>query len=102
MAEQEVNTIAHLLEMEQKASALTLKAQEDADKIIALAKAQADSEFKAQYEKIINDCEQSYNQKISELQAKKESEISSYKNQIKSSKLDNTAFNSFLDSVLFA
>lgn len=102
MAEIEVNTIAHLLEMEQKASAMTLKAREDADKKIALAKAQADSEFKTQYEKIISGCEKSYAEKSSALENEKQQKISEYKSKITASAEDKAAFASYLDSVLFA
>ena len=102
MAEQEISTIKHLLEMEEKASALTLQAQEDADKKIAMAKAQADSDFKSQYEKIISECEANFNEKSSLLEKNKDSELSSYKQKISSVPIDSAAFKSFLDSVLFA
>ena len=102
MAEKEVNTIAHLLEMEQKASELTLKAQEDADKKIAAAKAQADANFKEQYEKIVAECEKSYSEKSAQIKQKSDEEIASYKSKISASSKDKAAFNSFLDSVLFA
>jgi vacuolar-type H+-ATPase subunit H len=88
--------------MEQKASALTIKAQEDADKKIAQAKLQADTEFKSQYEKIVSDFEKSYLKKTSELESKKESDLASFKSKISASELDKKSFNSFLDSVLFA
>ena len=53
MSEKEVNTITHLLEVEQKAAELTSQAQLDADKKITTAKARADSQFKSEYEKIV-------------------------------------------------
>jgi len=102
MAEKEVNTIAHLLEVEQKATELTSQAQIDADKKIAAAKSQADPEFKLQYEKIVSECEKSYGEKCSALDSKRDSELSSYKNTISASSIDKAAFNSFLDSLLFA
>lgn len=102
MAEKEVNTITHLLEMEQRASAMTLKAQEDADKKIAAAKAQADSEFKSQYEKIVETEEQSYNQKISALESEKAQKIAGYREKIMAVPQDKPSFNSYLDSILLA
>ncbi|MCR4821790.1 MAG: hypothetical protein K5873_02825 [Treponema sp.] len=101
MSEKEVNTISHLLEVEQRATELTSQAQLDADKKIAAAKAQADSAFKAEYDKIISDCENNYAEKTSALKAQKEENISSYKNKISSAPLDKSAFNSFLDSIFF-
>lgn len=100
MSEKEVNTISHLLEVEQKATELTSQAQLDADKKIAQAKAQADSQFKSEYEKIVAECEQNYARQTSSLDDKNLEEISSYKSKISESALDVKAFNSFLDSVL--
>lgn len=100
MSEKEVNTISHLLEVEQKATELTSQARQDADKKIAGAKAQADSLFKSEYEKIIADCEHDYAQKKASLDDKNQKEISSFKAKISESLLDVKAFNSFLDSVL--
>ena len=81
---------------------MTLKAQEDADKKIAQAKAQADSEFKAQYEQIVTSQESAFNSKIAALQSGKEQKISEYKSKITASPQDKAAFNSYLDSVLLA
>lgn len=102
MSDKEVNTISHLLEVEQNASTLTLKAQEDADKKIAATKLQADSEFQNQYTKIVSDYEKSFESKKSELEASKKQKISDYKEKISSASTDKNAFNSYLDSLLFA
>ena len=102
MAEKEVNTIAHLLEVELRANELTSQAQADADKKIAAAKSQADSQFKTQYEKLVTECENSYNEKSSALEKHNSEEIASYKSKITASTLDKQAFNSFLDKLLFA
>ena len=102
MAEKEVNTIAHLLEVEQKAAAMTMHAQEDADKKIAQAKAKADSEFKAEYEKIVKECESTCENKIAFIIDKKNKSVSDYKTLIKASALDKAAFFSYLDSLFFA
>ena len=102
MAEKEVNTIAHLLEVELRANELTSQAQADADKKIAAAKAQADSEFKSQYEKLVSECEKSYIEKSTALEKHNSQEIASYKSKINASSLDKQSFNSFLDSILFA
>lgn len=100
MSEKEVNTISHLLEMERKAEELTSQTQEEASKKIASAKASADSKFKAEYEKIVSECERDYNQKVDELNKKSLEEISSYKERILRTPKDSGSFNAFLDSVL--
>lgn len=102
MSEREINTIAHLLEVEQNANALTFQAQADADKKIAAAKAQADADFQNQYRKIVADCEKSFIEKSTALENEKNQKISDYKSKITASSMDSDAFNSFLDSVLFA
>lgn len=98
----EVNTIAHLLEVEKKAAELTEQAQIEADKKIASAKAQADSEFTMQYTKLAAEFEKSYNDSCAELETKKQEQISSYKEKILASSKDSKSFESYLDSVLFA
>lgn len=102
MSDREINTITHLLEVEQRANELTSQAQSDADKKIAAAKAQADSEFQTQYRKIVETCENSYNEKVAVLENQKNQKISDYKAKITAAPKDSAAFNSFLDSVLFA
>ncbi|MBR1403299.1 MAG: hypothetical protein IJ558_03910 [Treponema sp.] len=101
MSEKEVNTISHLLEVEQNASALTSQAQADADKKIAAAKVQADARFQEQFAQIVSDCEASYIEKTSALDNKKSDQISAYKTKISAAGRDVAAFNQFLDSVLF-
>ena len=102
MSEREINTIAHLLEVEQNANALTFQAQTDADKKIAAAKSQADSEFQSQYRAIVENCEKSFIEKSTALENEKNKKITDYKSKIMASSTDSEAFNSFLDSVLFA
>ena len=55
MAEQEVDIISHLLDMERNASEVLNQAQSEAEKRISAAKSRADQQFKAQYEKIVAD-----------------------------------------------
>lgn len=100
MSEKEVNTISHLLEVEQNALALTFQAQEDADKKIVAAKAQADAEFQARFQKIVDECEKSYIEKSDALEESKSRRISEYRSKITSSALDKKAFSAFLDSIL--
>jgi len=100
MSEREVNTISHLLEVEQAASALAFQAQTDADKKIAVAKNQADEAFQNQYQQIVAQCEKSYQEKVSALNQKKSDQITQYKSKISSAQEDRAGFNSFLDSIL--
>ncbi|MBQ0052401.1 MAG: hypothetical protein KBT11_10130 [Treponema sp.] len=100
MAEQEVNTINHLLEVEQNAQAMIQSAQIDADKKISVAKAQADSEFKAQFEKIVAENEKSFEEKSAAATAAGEAQIKEYKEKISSANLDFSAFNQLLDKIL--
>lgn len=97
MAEQEVNAINHLLEVEQNAKAMTISAQEKADKKISQAKAEADSEFKAEFEKIVEQDEKKYEEKKRAAIEENENHLKEYKEKITASKLDTASFNQFLD-----
>lgn len=100
MAEQEVNAINHLLEVEQNAKAMTDSAKITADKKISAAKTQADEKFKAEFDKIVASDEKAYDEKIKAANAQEQKKIQEYKDKIKSSKVDVDSFNKFLDKVL--
>ncbi len=99
MAEQEVNAINHLLEVEQNAKAMTLSAQEKADKRISQAKAEAEIEFKAEVGKIIERDEKIFEEKKKAAIEENEKNIKAYKEKIADSKLDVVSFNQFLDKI---
>lgn len=100
MAEHEVNVINHLIEVEQNAVAMTENAQAEADKKIALAKTQADSEFKTKFDKIVAECESEYAKKTDEIKNNYSVQIKEYKDKIISSTQDKNSFNKLLDKVL--
>ncbi len=100
MAEQEVNAINHLLEVEQNARAMTDSAKNTADKKISVAKAQADAMFKEQFEKLVEQDEKKYNEETKSALAENEKQIQEYKEKIKASPVDAASFNKFLDKVL--
>ena len=100
MAEQEVNAINHLLEVEQNARAMTDSAKITADKKISVAKTHADAMFKEQYEKLVEQDEKEYGEKTKATLADNEKRIQDYKEKIKASPVDVGAFNKFLDKVL--
>lgn len=100
MAEQEVNAINHLLEVEQNARAMTDSAKNTADKKISVAKAQADAMFKEQFEKLVEQDEKEYNEETKSALAENEKQIQEYKEKIKASPVDADSFNKLLDKVL--
>lgn len=100
MAEQEVNAINHLLEVEQNAKAMTDSAKAAADKKISAAKAQADADFKIQFDKLVEQNEKSYDEKTKTLTLENQKKIQDYKDKIKASPVDSDAFNKFLDKIL--
>ena len=87
MAENEVNVISHLLEVESQATALIDDAQIESNKRITEAKTKADELFYTKYRDIV--------------EAAHNAEIESYKNKISNSEKDVDAFNSFLNKTLF-
>lgn len=100
MAEQEVNAINHLLEVEQNAQIMTQTAQIDADKKIAAAKAEADSQFKVQYDRIVEQKESEYRNETARILEESEKKIKEYKSEILSAETDTEAFNELLNKVL--
>lgn len=100
MAEQEVNAINHLLEIEQNAKAMTDSAKVTADKKISAAKVEADAAFKAQFDKIVMQNESEYQEKTKAALDEKEKQVKDYKEKISAVPVDNDSFNKFLDKVL--
>lgn len=100
MAEAEVNVISHLLSVEAEASGLIKNAQEEASKRLASARAQADSEFKKQFEKIVESEENTLQEKIKSLSENHKTQLEEYKSNIEKTEQDKTAFNALLKKVL--
>lgn len=100
MAENEVNVISHLLEVENQASALIEDAQIESNKRVMAAKTKADEIYYSKYRDSIQILESEYNQKIKSYEAEHNAEIESYKKKILDSAKDVDAFNAFLNKTL--
>ncbi len=101
MAETEVNVINHLLNVEHKASELISGAQAEADKRIAASRAQAEAEYKKQYDVVIAGFEADYKSRTAELAREHSETISRYKSDVQNSEQDIQPFTKLLDT-LFA
>ncbi|MBQ3670538.1 MAG: hypothetical protein II921_03550 [Treponema sp.] len=102
MAEQEIDTIKHLIEIEKSAALLITEAQTEADKKIALAKSKADANFKEQAAKIVSEKEAAYEARIKEAAAKYNNLLSEYKTKIENSLKSIDFFNNIAEKYLFA
>lgn len=100
MAENEVNVISHLLEVESQASALIDDAQIEGNKRIIAAKTKADELFYSKYSENVASLEIQYNQIIESYETAHKEMLESYKKQILASEKNTEAFNSFLSSKL--
>lgn len=100
MAEAEVSVISHLLSVEAQASILVKEAQEEAAKRLSDARNQADTDFKQRFESIVQQEEQSYNEKISSLTENHKKNIEDYKSSIEKTEQNKNVFNAFLKKVL--
>lgn len=100
MAEEEVNIISHLLEVEQNAYLQAKNAQEDANKMLSDARAKADSEFKSQFDTIVAELESNYKQRIEQISAEYKKDIENYKESVEKTEQDTSSFNSFLKKVI--
>ena len=102
MAETDVNIINHLLDVEHQASEMITGAQAEADKRIASSRAQAEAEYKKEYEALISSYEADYAQRTKAFAEKHAQEISTYKSDVEHTAQDTQAFNKLLASVLSA
>jgi len=102
MAEQEINVIGHLLDVEKDASALVSDAQVESAKRVAAAHAQADAEYKKQYDTLISSLDARYATSSKETTQKHDEALNTYKGDTEKMPRDTEAFNKLLDSVLFS
>lgn len=100
MAEEEVNIISHLLEVEQNAYLQAKSAQEDANKMLSEARAKADAAFKSQFDIIVAELEDNYKQRIEQISAESKKYIENYKESVEKTEQDKPAFNSLLMKVI--
>ena len=102
MAEQEADIIGHLLDIERSASGVLAQAQEEAEKRISAARAQADQSFKTQYDAIVADEEKRLASEMSAAAQKYDADVAAYKERLSSAAKDIPSFDRLLDKVLFA
>lgn len=100
MAEQEIDVIGHLIDVERNAASLLADAQAEADKRISSARAKADEMYRAQYTAIVDSEEAAYAQKSDELKRQCEKTITDYKTRIGAVAKDTAAFTALLDKLL--
>lgn len=97
---EEINAIAHLIQVEKQANELVSDAVTEAEKRLNAAKIEANEEFKKQYEKIVLELEKSYEEKIKKVQENHAKIIEDYKISFENKVQNATAFNQVLDSLL--
>jgi vacuolar-type H+-ATPase subunit H len=99
MAETEVNVISHLLNVEHRASEMISGAQAEADKRIAASRAQAETEYKQQYDTVIAGLEADYKTRTDEIARRHNETISQYKINVQNAEQDIQSFNGLLDTL---
>ena len=102
MAETEVNVINHLLDVEHQASEMISGAQAEADKRIASSRAQAEAEYKKQYDQVIAGIEADYTARTAEIERRHNQAVESYKSEILNTAQDTKAFNKLVSALLAA
>ncbi len=96
MIEQDV--IGHLIDVERLAYDLLLDAQQEADKRKAIAKEQAETEFRSAYEQIVAALETQFLADKQACEDEREQEYSQYAQQLLSINRDTANFNAFLET----
>jgi len=101
-SKEEINVIAHLLQVEKNASLLIDDALKEAEEKLAKARSQANLSFKEKYEQCVNELENQYNQKLVNIQSEHDKLFEDYKESLENKSKNNADFNRLLESLLFA
>ena len=99
---EEINVIAHLLQVEKNASLLIDNALKEAEQKLAQTRSQANLEFKQKYEDCVSNLETEYNQKLNEIQSEHDKLFNDFKDSLQSQPKYNAEFNNLLETLLFA
>ncbi len=97
----EVDVISHLMNVENQASSLILEAQTVAEKNISDARSTAENLYKQKYEKLVNDLDSDYSDKVQKILQNKKKSFDEYQQKIQGLPQDISSFNNLLDSLLF-
>ena len=96
----ELDAINHLLEIEKNASILVNEAHVEADKRISLARAQFSAKSKDNLEKISEELEIEYQNKIDSISKKYADEFNEYKLSLEKKVLNKKDFSELLEKLL--
>lgn len=99
---EEMDVIQHLLEIEREASEILMKAQEEADKKIAAARAQADSLFKDQFTSYNNELDNYVASQKETVKKEQESRLESFKSDLNSTCKKSDDFDALLEKLIYA
>lgn len=97
--DKDADLITHLLEVEQNAYEVTKVAQEDANKKIAQAKADADKEFNEKYMAAVKNIDEEYNKKKATIESAYKQQLDEYKKSIEGVAQHKKEFFAYLKSV---
>lgn len=98
----EIDTINHLLKIEKQASELIFDAQKEAEKRITKAKSKYNTDYKAQYEKIVLQMEEQFQDSYNKITKKYVNELEQYKKSLEDKKQNKAEFYSLLEKLFFA
>ena len=96
----ELDAINHLLEIEKNASILVNEAHVEADKRISLSRAQFSAKYKDNLEKISEELEIEYQNKIDSISKKYADEFNEYKLSLEKKVLNKKDFSELLEKLL--
>lgn len=97
----EVDVISHLMNVENQASALIFEAQTVAEKNISDARTTAENLYKQKYEKLLNELESDYSEKIQKIIQNNKNSFNEYQQKTQNLSQDVKSFNELLESLLF-
>lgn len=101
MENPELEEINHLLEVEKQASALIEEAMSEADKRLSEAHAKFNEQVKVKSEEITARLTKEYDAALEQIKQNHEKTIEAYKSDLENKEVNQEAFNSLLDKILF-
>jgi vacuolar-type H+-ATPase subunit H len=94
----DIDVINHLLEQEERAESMLQESQAESDRRIAKARADAEADYKAKYEKVVAALDAEYTAETAKIENEHRTRSQEYHGRLEALKTDKKAFNALLDT----
>jgi vacuolar-type H+-ATPase subunit H len=94
----DIDVINHLLEQEELAAGMLRESRSEADRRIAKARADAEADFKAKYEKVVGALDADYTEQTAKIESEHSAQSAEYHGRLEALKTDKKAFNALCNT----